>query len=701
MGKTTTANEVDGFVIGVNRTTVERRANLENLRTLVAAAANSTLVLPAGDIEFELDLDLDRMTALNATRPVVGLYINHDVEIRGMGRRTTRLQVYPRESPIEFGRNFIYVDGFISPRTVTITDLQIIAGDEDPGDADEQLTRAFGQRASIASNTVTLTTVANAARFATGKTVFAGPNEDGSSLRTGSTTISSINLTAGTLTLANASAILGFANGDYIFQQGVVRTHGIEHQGKAGAGVGDELITLERVDITGHWGLCVDSHEGDLLLNCTDCCFEASETTVGMFATTNANKRLHLTNCSIHLFGGDGDNAVTGVYISPCCSGRFVGCNFTGFTAYGLYWNGTATAPAKYGIVDSCYFQSATLAEEGDGLPQTPFPRGMQAKLNGSLVVNNCRFSTKEECIRLWPNLTDATISNCSFELGEESAAITVNTGVSGATLAGKPIRITSCTFKGEGSTSGLVDCGQSGTFVLTGCDFILNAANRCVATHEDSDVTLIGCTFYSTIANSIAVSHSPTSTGTGSLKMVRCTTQGVIRGLRWSDSSASITAKAFLDGNYFDSTGRPLDLNLGTSNVIRGSGNRMINVLSSGLQISNSTTYQRIGLRQAINDASTASANAIRLDPSYDTHHITGNAAIKSIYFVSATETGTPTVASVNTKQFEGVIKLIVDANWSTDSVGNIRPLSTGARTINSVVTLVFDPKTEVWYEL
>lgn len=77
-----------------------------------------------------------------------------------------------------------------------------------------------GQRASISTDTVTLTDFDTARNFKIGMTVIASANADGSSPRTGSTTVAAVNLDLGQVTLTSAAAITSFADNDYLFRQG-------------------------------------------------------------------------------------------------------------------------------------------------------------------------------------------------------------------------------------------------------------------------------------------------------------------------------------------------------------------------------------------------------------------------------------------------------------------------------------------------
>jgi hypothetical protein len=77
-----------------------------------------------------------------------------------------------------------------------------------------------GKRASISTNTVQLATIDDARNFELDQTVGASPNADASSPRTGTTTITGVNLSLGQITLASAAAIASFADNDFLFNAG-------------------------------------------------------------------------------------------------------------------------------------------------------------------------------------------------------------------------------------------------------------------------------------------------------------------------------------------------------------------------------------------------------------------------------------------------------------------------------------------------
>jgi hypothetical protein len=82
---------------------------------------------------------------------------------------------------------------------------------------------ALAQRASASTNVITLSTPSDVMNFEEGMTVVASSadGDDASdALRSGSTTVASVQRTDGTVTLTSAAAITSFANSDWLFRQG-------------------------------------------------------------------------------------------------------------------------------------------------------------------------------------------------------------------------------------------------------------------------------------------------------------------------------------------------------------------------------------------------------------------------------------------------------------------------------------------------
>ena len=78
----------------------------------------------------------------------------------------------------------------------------------------------ISRRASISSNTVTLTDPQDIVAFENGMTLGASATDGGGSTRTGSAKVVAIDRSNGTLTLDNAAGIASFANNDYLFVVG-------------------------------------------------------------------------------------------------------------------------------------------------------------------------------------------------------------------------------------------------------------------------------------------------------------------------------------------------------------------------------------------------------------------------------------------------------------------------------------------------
>jgi hypothetical protein len=82
----------------------------------------------------------------------------------------------------------------------------------------------LGRRASASTNVITLTNPGEAFNFQEGQVVGASPNADGSSPRTGTTAIASLDRSNNKLTLVSAAGITAFADNDYFFVKGLVGT---------------------------------------------------------------------------------------------------------------------------------------------------------------------------------------------------------------------------------------------------------------------------------------------------------------------------------------------------------------------------------------------------------------------------------------------------------------------------------------------
>jgi len=77
-----------------------------------------------------------------------------------------------------------------------------------------------GQRTAAATNVITLSSSNDVRNFKKNMTVVAGPNQDGTSLRTGTAVVTGVNAASSQITLGSAAGITGFADSDYLFRSG-------------------------------------------------------------------------------------------------------------------------------------------------------------------------------------------------------------------------------------------------------------------------------------------------------------------------------------------------------------------------------------------------------------------------------------------------------------------------------------------------
>lgn len=77
-----------------------------------------------------------------------------------------------------------------------------------------------GRRSSASTNVITLSLQDDVRNFHVGMTVIASANADGSSARTGSTKVASVDKSSSTITLVSAAGITSFADNDYLFRLG-------------------------------------------------------------------------------------------------------------------------------------------------------------------------------------------------------------------------------------------------------------------------------------------------------------------------------------------------------------------------------------------------------------------------------------------------------------------------------------------------
>lgn len=84
---------------------------------------------------------------------------------------------------------------------------------------------SIGRRSSISTNTITLTNVNDVTNFEVGQVLAAGSSLTGA-LRSGTSAVTAVDRSAGTVTVASAAAISSFADNDYLFVSGDAANNG-------------------------------------------------------------------------------------------------------------------------------------------------------------------------------------------------------------------------------------------------------------------------------------------------------------------------------------------------------------------------------------------------------------------------------------------------------------------------------------------
>jgi hypothetical protein len=181
-----------------------------------------------------------------------------------------------------------------------------------------------GRRLSASTNVITLTTAAQVRNFKIGMTVGASANADGSSPRTGTTTITAIDEDLGTITLTSAAAITSFANNDYLFRAADPGTC-MEGMGLCtpltAPTAGDSFRGKDRsVDVNGLAGVRVATSSGSILADFGTLAVKANmrgkKLPRGVLAPTNFWTVSQVLNAKVEYDNGGGTAEVGFEYIT-------------------------------------------------------------------------------------------------------------------------------------------------------------------------------------------------------------------------------------------------------------------------------------------------------------------------------------------------------------------------------------------------
>jgi hypothetical protein len=472
---------------------------------------------------------------------------------------------------------------------------------------------------------------------------------------------SGVNLTLKNLTIQGPDdpGTLGPGANDYILTAGVY-----------GEFAGN--LRMERVKVTGQFAWAMQHYDSPVgstktIIEAKDCDFTA---VVGCVYSPNLGGRLkqtHFINSKFHdLMGVSTPTTVNGsiLYIDPNCSILIDGCSFnniacrTVFQAYCTTQN--AGVPAYCRVINSTFNNFA-----GNAI--------YTSKWITSEVVN-CRLVS--------------------------SSALTT----AGVVIMGGDVSIRDCTIYAFNPIQALV-LPASGSVAISNCFlYPTGAASAGISTAYGNSTKwyIDNVKIFGDSTSYFGISNQPNSGDNiwyiNNLYVSGVTTAGF-------KTSAHGSTKYFLNNCVFDmnamgiqSYGGTLEAEVNncrflqssvipisflgeTSGVVRGSDN----YFQYG-RPNTDANYQKFSPRKGVGSDLT-SGSSITISPNFDAYHVTGTAQINTI-----------SLGGFN--WLEGMIYLIADGAWSLGNSGNVRHRTTGVRNLNELVALMYDPKTQLWYE-
>lgn len=427
--------------------------------------------------------------------------------------------------------------------------------------------------------------------------------------------------------------------------------------GSSGAKIYDTPgeLRLENVAIEGEWFTSIQGAHGDVPLVLIDCDITGYTQCVTWSATFNSGKRLYAKNTYFHDAGLPRKGHL--VYISPCVSFEIDSCRFGGTFRFAIHHYGSGRLSPKFARLTNCKFES-TCAE------------GIETTNAGFTEIINCTFDTKRRAVAL---KGDTTIKDCTFNNGTGVNTYDIYSNVR--------INIIRCKFNGGGIvTSVWRDC----TWNISDCDFVGRGAHSIGVANgaPGTQIHIDKCRFSGELRRGIVAAG-------GSYSVTNCSFQGSYSeaAVIYDDTSGDVEQLS-VENCSFDTTGRSMWARSGASDKISGSGN----FFAASQPIARTGMYQRLQLRKGASPNKLASAATLTTSFNYDSYRVTGTASINHIKLGGSDDV---------TRMCAGRLELVAEGGWSLAEGGNIKPLTTGARRVGAVVTLVRDPQAGFWVEL
>ena len=428
-------------------------------------------------------------------------------------------------------------------------------------------------------------------------------------------------------------------------------------------------LRLERVEVTGKHDTAVENSGGGRL-ELIDCDLEGTDTCVAMFSSValpdGGGAFLLARGGTWKTPNGDLSTLGTvGLYIHPHIPYDVSDVTFSTIGRYGIYQNGTWTDSRSPAVATGCRFINCEMAQtKGNGVSDFAgcVLRGTSSNLgstlNGRVNISGCTFESGASV-----NYGAGTFSKVNI-----SGSLFVDTPMGTGGSAGNRWSIRDTTIVVTDNAPGWLGMScADGITDLYNVNFVDETTTnsylsfiRMTVTNSAPIVTVKGCRFRDGRNTNAGIYMT-----LGTLTVEDC------------EFTAGTTAEAIW-----------VTAALG-ANVLDGENNRFLNgayvfVATSG--------QQRMVRRRSANPNTVASATNMNSSSStfahYDTHVLTGSAAIQSL---------------TQTAAFVGIVRLVVAAggSWSTANTGNIAPKTTAPRSPGAVVELLWEPIASKWLEV
>lgn len=422
-------------------------------------------------------------------------------------------------------------------------------------------------------------------------------------------------------------------------------------------------IRLKKVAVAGEFYTGIMGDHGDVSLELTKCDITAYVQCVAWFASSNAGKSLLATATYFHDagLGADLEDPVKGhlVYLSPCVSFDINKCRFGGNFRYAIHHYGSSVLSPKFARLSHSEFEASC----ADGIETTN---------TGFTEIISCTFDNKRRGVSLKGNtsIQDSTF-NCSTGVTtyDHHSDVKVN--------------ITHCTFRTLAVaviTSTWPDCEWN----ISDCDFTGRGSGSIGVANgaRGTQITVTNCRFSGEWKRGIYA-------GAGSYEITECGFDGsFVEAAVTYDDTAGVIGQMVVNNCTFSNAGRSISAVNGASGKLTGDNN----YFAARQPNAKAVMYQGLQFRKASSPENLASGDILTPNFNYDSYRVTGDSRINNVKLGGSDEI---------TRMCAGKLQLVAGGAWSLGDIGNIRPLSTGARVKGEIVTLTHDPQSGIWVEV